>query len=137
MKRKNRKGFTIIELVVVAVILSMLAVFVVPKTLQKLGKAKKSITKAQIASISQQIMSFQIDCGVLPTDLEDLLEAPDGMEEKWGPRPYLKESELLDPWGNPYQYAEDSTNVEGFVLISFGADGEEGGEGDNEDILND
>lgn len=69
--------------------------------------------------------------------LEALVTAPAGLEEKWT-GPYLKKSELLDPWNNPYQYrSEGEVNPGSFDIFSFGADGTEGGEGDNADIYND
>ena len=78
--------------------------------------------------------------GDIPDDsegLEALLIPPADVEEKWN-GPYLKRSDLLDPWKNPYIYlAEGEYNVGSFDLISFGADGMEGGEGENADIVND
>jgi general secretion pathway protein G len=66
-----------------------------------------------------------------------LLIAPADMEGKWN-GPYLKKSQLLDPWGNEYRYlAEGQANVGSFDLICLGADGQEGGEGENADIVND
>jgi general secretion pathway protein G len=139
MRKRKRKGFTIIELVVVAVIIGMLAVFVVPNIGRKFGKAKSNIAKGKIGIIGGAISEFQMDCGRIPTEmdgLEALLTGPDDLEGKWD-GPYAKESELIDPWGNPYLYIEDDTNRDGYILMSYGADGEEGGEGENKDILND
>ena len=138
----NRKGFTIIELLVVAMIIGLLAVFVVPRMFKGLGKAKHDIAKAKMAIIEGAIVKFQYHCGRLPTDgegLEAMLEAPAELEEKWN-GPYLKRSDLLDPWKNPYEYVEEGmANPGSFDLISFGADGAEGGQEDteNEDIYND
>ncbi len=139
MKKRKRKGFTIIELVVVAVIIGMLAAFVGPSLLKKFGKAKSHIARGKIGIISGALSEFQMDCGRIPMDsegLEVLLIGPDDLEEKWD-GPYAKESELIDPWGNPYQYIEDDMTRDGYILFSYGADGEEGGEDENKDILND
>ena len=139
MNRKQ-KGFTIIEVLTVVLIIGLIAAFVVPRMFKGLGKAKRDIAKSKMAIIESAIGRFYFDCGKYPTDsegLDALLEAPADMEEKWNGR-YLKESELLDPWGNPYIYvAEGEINIGSFDLISYGADGQEGGEGENEDIYND
>ncbi|HOT73392.1 MAG TPA: type II secretion system major pseudopilin GspG [Anaerohalosphaeraceae bacterium] len=139
MKRKQ-KAFTIIELLAVAMIIALLAVFVVPRAFRGLGKAKHDIAKGKMAIIEQAIAQFQYDCGRLPTGsegLEALLTAPSDVEDKWA-GPYLKPSEILDPWGRPYVYVEPGVvNIGSYDLISLGADGAEGGEGENADIIND
>ena len=138
-KRKN-EAFTIVEVLVVVLIISMLAAFVVPRMLKKARGAKKDIAKAKMAIIESALGMFYNDCGRYPDDsegLDALLVAPKDFEEKWN-GPYLKKSDLLDPWRNPYIYVEEGEiNPGSFDLISYGADGKEGGEGDNEDIYND
>lgn len=139
-RRRNRRGFTLVELLVVILIISMLAAFVAPRMFKGLGKAKRDIARAKMAIIEDALARFYIDCGRYPDDsegLEVLLMAPADLEEKWN-GPYLKRSELLDPWDNPYIYvAEGVYNPGSFDLISYAADGMEGGEGDNEDVVND
>ena len=139
-RRRRRKGFTIIELVVVAIIIGMLAVFVVPKIGKKFSQAKHEIARAKMAIIESALEEFYVACGRYPDDsegLDVLLTAPADVEDKWT-GPYLKQSELLDPWGNAYDYYEEgSVNVGGYDIVSLGADGIEGGEGENEDIYND
>lgn len=136
----KRKGFTIVELLVVILIISMLAAFVAPKMFKGLGKAKRDIARAKMANIESAIGRFFIDCGRYPDDsdgLEVLLVAPDDVDEQKWQGPYLKRSALLDPWDNPYYYfAEGERNPGSFDLVSYGADGEPDGEGDNEDIYN-
>lgn len=142
MKRKNRKkkGFTLVELLVVIVILSMLTALAAPKFFQYIGKSKKDLAKPSLALVEGAIERFAIDCLRYPDDsegLEVLLVMPDDLEGKWS-GPYLKAKQLLDPWENPYIYvAEGEINPGSFDLVSLGADGEEGGEGDNADIFND
>jgi len=137
--RLKGNGFTIVELLVVILIISMLAAFVAPKLYTGLGKAKQDIAKAKMANIENAIGRFYIDCGRYPSGEEgfvELLEVPSGLDERWQ-GPYLKKSELLDPWGNEYIYVEDGEVNPGSVdLISFGADGEVGGEGEDADIYN-
>jgi len=137
---RKKKGFTLIELLVVVLIVSMLATVLAPRMFKGLGKAKADIARAKMTIIEDSLARFQYDCGRLPDEadggLEALLVAPPDIEEKWNGR-YLKPSQLLDPWDNPYVYVpEGQINPGGFDLISYGADGQEGGEGDNEDIFN-
>lgn len=137
---RNKKAFTIVELLVVIVIISMLAAFVAPKMFGVLGKAKSDIAKAQMTNIENAISTFYLNCGRYPADDEGLgalIEAPADLEGKWV-GPYLKARQLLDPWGNEYIYiAEGEINPGSFDLISLGADGQQGGEGENADIYND
>jgi general secretion pathway protein G len=140
-KNRNRKAFTLVELLVVVLIITMLAAFVTPKFFSGIGKTKAQLTKAKMAIIENALARFYIDCGRYPDDsegLEVLVIAPADIEEdKWN-GPYLKRSDLLDLWENPYIYiAEGEYNPGSFDLVSLGADLMDGGEGDNEDIIND
>ena len=138
---RRRAGFTLIELLVVVGIIAMLAGFLAPNIFQRLGKAKADLARPRMVIIENALQRFQLDCGRLPDEseggLEALLVAPPDLEDRWG-GPYLKRSQLLDPWGNPYLYlSEGQYNPGSFDLISLGADGREGGEGENADIIND
>lgn len=142
MKRtnRNRKAFTLVELLVVVLIISMLAAFVAPRMFSQIGETKTKLTRAKMAIIENALGRFYMDCGRYPDDsegLEVLIVPPSDMEEgKWN-GPYLKASDLLDLWENPYIYvAEGEINLGSFDLISLGQDGVEGGEGDNADIVN-
>lgn len=139
-KKQKRKAFTLIELLVVIIILSMLAAFTAPKLLQYVGKSKKDLAKPKLSYVEGAIERFGLDCGQYPDEsmgLEALLTPPAGLEEKWN-GPYLKASQLNDPWGNPIIYvAEGEINPGSYDLVSLGADGTEGGEADAEDIFND
>lgn len=139
--RRRRKGFTLVELLVVVVIISMLATLLAPRMFKGLGKAKADIARANMTIIEDSLVRFQYDCGRFPTDtdggLDALLIAPPDLEEKWA-GPYLKRSQLIDPWDRPYMYfPEGEYNPGSFDLISLGADGQDGGEGENVDIVND
>jgi len=134
---KKRKGFTFIELLAVIVVIGLLAAFVAPRIFKGLGKAKHDIAKSKMAIIESAIGEFYFACGRYPADLEELLVPPDDVEEKWN-GPYIKRSRLLDPWENPYEYVEEGViNPGSFDLISFGADGVEGGEDEDKDVYND
>ncbi len=140
MKRRQRKAFTIIELVAVAMIISLLAVFVVPRAFKGLGQAKHDIARGKMGIVEGALARFQYDCGRFPSDaegLEALITPPPGLDDRWA-GPYCRRSDLVDPWGREFIYVANGViNPGGFDLISFGADGTEGGEGENADIYND
>jgi general secretion pathway protein G len=138
-KRRKQRGFTLVELLVVILIISMLAAVLAPRMFRGLGKAKADIAKAKMTLVADSLTRFQYDCGRLPDEseggLEALLLAPPDLEEKWN-GPYLNRSQILDPWDNFYIYmSEGEYNLGSFDLISLGADGQEGGEGENADII--
>ena len=141
-KNQNRKAFTLVELLVVIVIIAMLGAFVAPKMFRQIGKAQKDLARPRLALVEDALERFAINCGRYPDQsegLEALIVIPDDetLEGKWA-GPYLKPKQLLDPWENPIVYiAEGERNMGSYDLISLGADGEEGGEGDTEDIFND
>ncbi len=140
-RRRTRKGFTLVELLVVVLIISMLAALLAPRMFKGLGKAKADIARAKMTIIEDSLARFQYDCGRFPDEseggLDALLVAPPDLADKWG-GPYLKRSQLVDPWDRPYQYfPEGEYNPGSFDLVSLGADGEVGGEGENADIVND
>ena len=136
---KNRsKGFTLIEILAVVLIVTMLATLVVPNVLKKFGKAKLNIARTNIAIIESALNEFYMDCGRLPTQSEGLtalVKAPADLEEWDGV--YCKEKVLIDPWGRPFEYhAEGAINPGSYDIISYGADGNPGGDGENSDITN-
>ncbi|MEK7992393.1 MAG: type II secretion system protein GspG, partial [Planctomycetota bacterium] len=111
-----------------------------PRMLSNIGQTKGKLTRAKMAIIENALARFFIDCGRYPDDsegLEVLIVPPADMEEgKWN-GPYLKASDLVDLWENPYIYvAEGELNVGSFDLISLGQDGVEGGVDDSADIVN-
>lgn len=137
---RDRRGFTIIELLAVATIIALLAVFVVPRAFKGLGKAKHDIAKGKVAIIEGALARFEYSCGRLPADtegLEALMTAPADVQGRWD-GPYLKKSDLLDPWDRPYLYLQQGIiNPSSYDVFSYGADGQPGGDGDNADIYND
>lgn len=128
------------EVLVVIVLLALIASVYVPKMFSGMGKQKSIMAKAKMANIESAIITFYLDCERYPDEsvgLEELITPPADLEEKWK-GPYLKQSQLLDPWDNPYIYIEQGEiNPGSFDLISQGADKVEGGEGDNADVYND
>ena len=133
--RKREKGFTLIELLIVMVILGLLAALVGPRMFGKVGKSKQKAAKAQIALFETALDTYRLDVGKYPaTDqgLEALRSAQDGAERWDGP--YLSKKIPLDPWGHPYEYRSPGEHGD-FDVISLGADGSQGGEGEDEDIV--
>jgi len=139
-KSGNRKAFTLVEMLVVILIISLIAGIMAPKVFKGLGKAKRDIARAKMTTIESAIAQFQIAYGRLPDEslgLMELIDKPDDIEVDAWAGPYLKLSDLDDPWGNEYIYVEEGEiNPGNFDLISLGADGQEGGEKDNADIFN-
>lgn len=131
----NRNGFTLVELLVVIVILSMLAGITAPRLFEQIDKSKWDLTKPGMKPIEEAIDSYVLNCGALPLSFNDLLTNP-GINGWVGP--YLKKSQLEDPWGFEYGYVANGTiNPGGYDLISYGKDGVMGGDGYNAEQYND
>lgn len=136
-RRSGTRGFTLLELLVVMVIIGLLAGFVAPRYFAQVGKARVKAAKDQIDALDKAIEQFRLDVGRLPTTEEGLpaLNAsPQGISN-WG-GPYLKKDVPLDPWGHPYVYAQPGTHQNDFDLVSYGRDGQAGGTGEDADITN-
>ncbi|MDE0092521.1 MAG: type II secretion system major pseudopilin GspG [Oligoflexia bacterium] len=130
----NRKGLSLIEMLVVIGILAFIMSVVARSVSQSRKKSQVSQAKILIGLIEQAMEEFSYDCGYYPESLEELVSAPEDCEE-WGPQPYLKNGKIpKDPWGQDFQYEydEDSGN---YAIMSFGADRKPGGSGRfNKDI---
>ena len=131
-----QRGFTLIELMVVMIILGLLAALVVPKMFGKLETAKTNAAYAQIELFGTALDSYRLDVGKYPSTsegLEALVSTVSGAEEWNGP--YLRKNEIpLDPWGKEYIYESPGSHGD-YDLYSFGADAAEGGEGEDRDIV--
>lgn len=135
-RHRHRGGFTLVELMVVIVILGLLAGFVGHNVVQNIEKARIATTRSQIKELEAAVINFKIDTGVYPEDLIDLIEEPAGVSG-WNPDGYLQNSSELptDAWGHEYYY-EYPGNFAKFDIWSYGADDQEGGEGEEADIYN-
>ncbi len=134
-RRRVEKGFTLIEILIVVIIIGLLASLVGPKLFSKVSGAKQKSAKAQIELFGTALDAFRLDTGRYPTSeegLKALREKPSGAEQWQGP--YLPKEIPMDPWGNPYVYKCPGDHGE-YDLISFGLDKVEGGEGENLDIV--
>ena len=138
-RRRSRAasaGFTLVELLVVLAILTLLAGLVGPRVLGQLGGAKSKTAAVQIADIDKAIELFKLDVGRFPTTeegLEALAKRPPTVTSGWS-GPYLKGTRPMDPWGKPYRYQLAPNGA--VEILSLGADGAAGGEGENADIRN-
>lgn len=133
-RRCNEKGFTLIEILVVMVIITLLASLVAPRLFPKLGKGKQSAAKAQIELLGQALDQFRLDTGRYPTTQEGLAILTTNQSiENWD-GPYLRKGLPNDPWGKPYKYQCPGTHGE-YDLSSYGKDGALGGEGEDKDSV--
>ena len=136
LSSRSMRGFTLLELLVVMVIIGLLAGYVGPKYFSQIGKSEVKATRAQIDGLGKAIDQFRLDVGRYPTTeegLKSLLVRPSNLT-KWD-GPYLSKNVPLDPWGNPYLYKSPGEHGE-YDLLSYGKDGQPGGEGEAADIVN-
>jgi general secretion pathway protein G len=134
---RRLRGFTLIELMVVLVIIGVLGALIVPSVLDRLGQSRVTAARTDVASLMGQLKLYKLDNGQFPTSeqgLQALAAKPTGgpIPPNW--KPYVDKLPA-DPWGHPYQYANPGLKGE-IDVYSFGADGVIGGEGDNADIGN-
>lgn len=135
---RKQTGFTLIEIMVVVVILGILGALIVPNILGRTGEARVTAAKSDIKAIGNALNLYRLDNFNYPsTDqgLEALVSKPAGFPEakNWNPEGYLQKTPQ-DPWGNEYLYVSPGTNGP-YDLYSYGADGKEGGEDQDQDIL--
>ena len=133
--RRRTRGFTLIELMVVLVIIGVLSALIVPNVLERLDEGKVTAARTDIATISQALKMYRIDNHRYPSGeqgLEALIRKPTAgtIPPNW--KPYV-EKLPNDPWGRPYQYVNPGVKGE-IDVFSFGADGQAGGEGKDADI---
>jgi general secretion pathway protein G len=136
---RRPRGFTLIEIMVVIVIIGLLAAFIVPAVIGKVDEAKVSKTKGDIQALEAALSIFYLDNSKYPTTeqgLKALVVPPnDPSIRHWKPGGYL-DRVSKDPWGNDYQYAFPGQHGKAYDVYSLGADGQPGGEGINADIGN-
>ena len=130
------KGFTLLELLVVIVIIGLLAGYVAPRYFGQVGKSEVQVARAQIDSLEKALDQFRLDTRHYPTaeqGLEALMNKPTN-EANWS-GPYLKKAVPNDPWGRPYVYRAGTAGGD-FEVMSYGRDGKSGGAGEDADITN-
>ena len=136
---RGRAGFTLIEILVVIVVIAILATLVAPNVFQHVGAAKSATAKSQIEMLGAALDAYRLDNGAYPTTqqgLDALWEKPNVDPPANWRGPYLRKPVPPDPWGRVYLYQfPGQQNPIGYDLLSYGADGKPGGEGEDADVL--
>ena len=137
---RTSRGFTLIEIMVMVVIIGLLAAVIVPQVVNKVDEARVTRAKADIASIESALTIFRLDNSKYPTTEQGLAalttQPTDPSIRNWRPGGYLTKKVGKDPWGNEYQYVFPGTHGGEYDLFSLGADNQPGGEGTSADIGN-
>ena len=138
-RHDREQGFTLVELLVVLAILGLLIALVAPAMIRQLGSAKHKIAGQSIERQSGVLDLYRLDVGSYPTTVQGLAALNDnaGNVAGWN-GPYLKDAQgIVDPWGHPFQYRNPSDRPKhSFDIMSLGADGKPGGDGEDADIVN-
>ncbi|HUT28476.1 MAG TPA: type II secretion system major pseudopilin GspG [Sedimentisphaerales bacterium] len=140
MKKKSRhlkEGFTMVELMAILVIIGLLAAVVATNVIGKIDKAKVVSTKTSLRVLHAAVTQFKLDTGRYPDEQEGLevLIVPPTDAVGWDPSGYLETTEVpKDAWGNDFDYILNPESGKPFVVISYGADGEQDGEGYDADL---
>jgi len=134
----SASAFTLVEVIVVIVIIAVLAGLVVPRLVGRIGDSKQGAAKSSAATLANQVRVLMVDAGGLPPDvsIRALFEKPGDLDlSKWK-GPYVDSIDKLnDPWGKPYVLVVPGQKNVDFDVISYGADGKPGGEGENADVV--
>ena len=133
LSSRRQRGFTILEIVIVFILLAGIMAFVGPKIFEQMGRAKSQEARIRIQHLAGQIEMYRLEVGKYPENLQALVRQPPGLD-KWN-GPYVKDADLKDAWGNDYRYTVPGQG-KAFDLVSLGADGKDGGEGENKDVSN-
>lgn len=132
---RGRRGFTLLELLVVLVVLGLLAGLVAPKYFKQLGRSETKTARAQLEGIAKALDLYRLDAGRYPSTEQGLvaLSARPDDEPRWG-GPYLQKAVPADPWGRHYHYRQPGEHGE-YDLFSLGRDGRPGGGDEDADVV--
>lgn len=132
----RQRGFTLVELLVVILIIGLLTGVVAPRLMGQITKSELTTARAQMDALDKALLAYRTDTGHYPgtaQGLKALVAQPAG-EQRWR-GPYLRGEIPLDPWGSPYQYRAPGSNGQDFELLSWGKDRAPGGSGDDADVV--
>jgi general secretion pathway protein G len=135
-RARTQAGVTLIEMLVVVTIIALFAAVVAPRMLRKTDTARATAARQQVNSFMTALGTYKLDTGLFPTNeqgLQALRVKPQGVNQWQGP--YLPQEIPVDPWGRPYVYKYPGEHGDEPDVISFGADGQPGGDGINTDIV--
>lgn len=135
--RSRGRGFTLLELLVVVLIIGLLTGIVAPRFMAQIARSEATAARAQIDALDKSLQAYRIDMGRYPTTSEGLralVESP-GADPRWR-GPYLKGKVPADPWGHAYEYRIPGTAGKDYDIASLGRDRAQGGTGDDADITN-
>lgn len=135
-RKKNERGVTLIEMLVVVTIIGLIAALVAVNVFKQAEGAKRKLARTDISTFINALNLYRLDTGTFPSTqlgLQALRVKPEGVVNWAGP--YLQKDVPLDQWNHPYQYKYPGDHGEEPDIFSFGADGQPGGEGDNADIV--
>lgn len=136
LSSRRPRGFTLLELLVVVLIIGLLTGIVAPRFLSQIGRSERTAAKAQIDAFDKALEAFRIDMGRYPSEAEGLRVLVQPVSDPRWRGPYLKNDVPQDPWGSPYEYHYPSTRGKDYDVISLGRDRLPGGSGDDADITN-
>ena len=133
LRPRQSRGFTLLEMLAVIVLIGIIGAIVVTQVGKIVDKGKYGAGKAQVVTLGQKVENYALDNGAPPHDLADLVAKPADAQNWQGP--YAKESDLKDPWGHPFGYRYPGEHGS-FDLVFYGQDGKAGGDGYSADYGN-
>ena len=138
LRRASAQGFTLLEMIVVLVIIGLIMGLVGPRLFSQADKAKVQTAETQVRMLRGTLETMRLDIGRYPTQDEGLkllvqTPADSKLAQRWK-GPYLEDGLPDDPWGNSYQYSPQASGAHAFTLYSYGADGKDGGTGNDADL---
>ena len=135
-RRQTRSAFTLVEILVVLIIIAVLAGAIAPRLFKYVGQAKHGVAVQNVVEIEKAIEMFTYDYNRLPNTIDELVTKPADIPEDEWQLPILKKKQILDPWGRKYLYKCPGDHGNPFDLYSLGKDGVEGGEKEDDDVVN-
>ncbi|MEK6702603.1 MAG: type II secretion system major pseudopilin GspG [Planctomycetota bacterium] len=137
-RRRAGRAFTIIEVIVIITIIGIIAAVIAPRLISRIGASKTATAKSNAASLATAMQTFLADCGNPESGatITILLERPSNVAEDAWKGPYVQSAEaILDPWGNPFVLLIPPKKNFDFDIVSYGKDGQQGGEGEDADVV--